>query len=289
MAKPFPELTPEGLQALTVSEGKVPYVYDDAVFPTKRWKKGTKVKGYLTAGVGHLLNPTEIAEWAGKTIPDNVIKAWLDADTDEAERDVHQLVKVKLHPRQRNTLISFRFNIGRTAFANSTLVKKLNAGNYDAVPAELRKWNKTKINGVRVVSDGLIKRRADEIAMWLSGAVPTAANDNTPNGTQIAEAEKQPITPTEIISGAGTIIMGASGFASSTGVIAWAFGFALFIAVLIIGAIAVRRYVLTNPQKLPEQQTTDLPPAPRARTARKPRAKAANTNKATKPRAKKAA
>jgi GH24 family phage-related lysozyme (muramidase) len=174
MAKPFPEMTKDGLEALKVSEGYVPYVYDDAVYPTRRWKKGTKVKGFLTAGVGHLLNETEIATWAGKDIPASVIDAWLDADTDEAERDVHEYVKVKLQPKQRNTLISFRFNIGRSAFKGSTLVRKLNNGDYDSVPSELRKWNKTTINGKKVVSDGLIKRRADEIAMWLSGAVPVA-------------------------------------------------------------------------------------------------------------------
>jgi lysozyme len=286
MAKPFPELTANGQKALMVSEGKIPYVYDDAVYPTRRWKKGTKVKGFLTAGIGHLLSRSEIAEWAGRDIPDNVIMAWFDADTDDAERDVHRLVKVKLAPNQRDTLISFRYNIGEEGFANSTLLKKLNKGDYDSVPAELRKWNKTTINGKKVISDGLIKRRADEIAMWLSGAVPVAANDNAPLGTQIAEAEKQPITPTEILGTAGTIVAGASGFASSTGVVAWAFGLAVVVTVLIIGAIAVKRYVLTNPNPLPEQKTTNLPPAPRRQRTTATKPKAARSTRTTKTRKK---
>lgn len=268
MAKPFPELTSEGLAALKVSEGNIPYVYDDAVYPTKRWKKGTHVKGFLTGGVGHLLNDAEIAEWAGKNIPANVIDAWLDADTDDAERDVHNVVKVKLQPRQRNALILFRFNIGTGAFAGSTLVRKLNAGDYDSVPAELRKWNKTTINGKKVRSDGLVKRRADEVAMWLSGAVPAQRPANVPSGTQIAQHEKQPITPTEIIGAAGTIIPAASGFAYSTGFVAVAFGIVLLIGVAVLAAIAIKRYVLTDRQNLPEQQTTDLPPAPRRARAK---------------------
>jgi lysozyme len=266
MAKPFPELTPGGLTALKVSEGTIPYVYDDAVFPTRRWKKGTKVKGFLTAGTGHLLDDAEIAEWAGKDIPANVLNAWLDADTDEAERDVHQIVKVRLSSRQRDALILFRFNIGRSAFQNSTLVRKLNNGDYDSVPLELRKWNKTTINGKKVVSDGLIKRRADEIAMWLSGAVPDPRPADVPSGTQIAQAEKQPITPTEVIGAAGTIIPAASGFAYSTGVVAWAFALVVIAAVLILGAIIIKRYVLTDRQQLPEQEVTNLPPARPRRT-----------------------
>jgi lysozyme len=265
MAKPFPEMTKDGLEALKVSEGYVPYVYDDAVYPTRRWKKGTKVKGFLTAGVGHLLNETEIATWAGKDIPASVIDAWLDADTDEAERDVHEYVKVKLQPKQRNTLISFRFNIGRSAFKGSTLVRKLNNGDYDSVPSELRKWNKTTINGKKVVSDGLIKRRADEIAMWLSGAVPVAT-PGVPSGTQIAQAEKQPITPTEVIGVAGTVVSSASGFAYSTGFLAVAFGIALLIVVVVVAAIVIKRYVLTDRQNLPEQEVTNLPPARPHRT-----------------------
>lgn len=264
------ELTPRGEAALKVSEGSIEYVYDDAVFPTRMWKPTEPVRGYLTAGVGHLLKPAEIKQWAGKIIPQSVRDKWQDDDTDDAEGDVQRLVAVPLNDNQNDALILFRYNVGEGGFAGSTLLKKLNAGDYDAVPTELKKWVKTKINGKRVTSKGLIKRRNDEINMWLGGAVPAARNDNMPSGTQIAEAQNQPLTPTEIIGGAGTIISGASGFAYSTGFLSVAFGIAVIIAVLVIGAIVIKRYVLDNPQTLPEQIIPNLPVArPRRTTAKR--------------------
>lgn len=244
--KSFPELTSRGTAALIVAEGKIPYVYDDAVYPTKPWKVGTPVKGFLTAGVGHLLDAAEVKLFGGKDISMAQITRWLDADTDEAERDVHRLVKVKLTDYERDALVMFRFNVGATAFANSTLLRKLNAGDKASVPKELAKWTKTTINGKKVTSKGLVKRRADETAYWLSGAVPAERENNMPSGTQIAEASKQPITPTEIIGVGTTAVGAATGFANATGFVAVAFGIALIIVVGVAAAIAVKRYVLDN-------------------------------------------
>jgi lysozyme len=207
MAKPFPQLTPQGMQALKRAEGDIPYVYDDAVFPTVMWKPGSHVRGNLTAGVGHLLNPAEIKQWGGKKIPQYVRDEWLDDDTDKSELNVHKNVKVSLTPHQRDALIMFDFNVGHGAFNKSTLLKKLNAGKYSEVPGELMKWTKTTIDGRKVTSKGLIKRRSEEIALW-NGSVVTAVTTNElePYGTQIAEPEApKTVTLDGISTGAGII------------------------------------------------------------------------------------
>lgn len=207
MAKPFPELTPSGFKALKRAEGDIPFVYDDAVFPTVMWKPGTKVRGNLTAGVGHLLNAAEIRQWQWQKIPQSVRDEWLDTDTDKSEKNVHSLVKVKLTPGQRDALIMFDFNVGNAAFARSTLLKKLNAGRYNEVPAEFMKWTKTTIDGKKVTSKGLVKRRSEEVAIWNGGAVTqTATNELEPYGTQIAEPEApKTITMDGISTGAGIV------------------------------------------------------------------------------------
>ncbi len=71
-------------------------------------------------------------------------------------------------------MVWFAFNVGDPAFLSSTLLKKLNATppNYDAVPSELAKWNMITVNGQKVVSKGLINRRALETTLWL---LPTEA------------------------------------------------------------------------------------------------------------------
>jgi len=62
------------------------------------------------------------------------------------------------HPDRLAALIDFTYNLGGSALKGSTLRKRINAGDWDAVPGELRKWDKA---GGRVLR-GLTLRRAAE-------------------------------------------------------------------------------------------------------------------------------
>lgn len=197
MPKPSRQLRQIDIDALEPMEGKVPYVYDDAVAPTRPYKRGERIRGNLTAGVGHLLSKGPIVfpeanQWIGKTIPESQIEAWLDADNDVAENAVIRLVKVVLNSNQFAALVFFVFNVGVGAFENSTLLRKLNTGDYDAVPDEMRKWTKTTIDGVKVNSPGLVNRRSQEITYWNAPAhnnppKPLPRPTGKPSGTQIGE------------------------------------------------------------------------------------------------------
>ena len=77
---------------------------------------------------------------------------------------VNKFVIVELTQNQFDALVSFAYNIGRTAFENSTLLKLLNRGEYEAAAEQFEKWNKS---GGRVLS-GLTKRRFDEQKLFLS-------------------------------------------------------------------------------------------------------------------------
>lgn len=90
---------------------------------------------------------------------------------------VKRLVKVKLTSNQEAVLIDFVYHFGSGAFAESTLLKVLNKGQYDRVPAELSKWVKQKKirNGKIVKVDGkiqyetvkgLVNRANCRIALW---------------------------------------------------------------------------------------------------------------------------
>uniref|UniRef100_UPI001ABA81C9 lysozyme n=1 Tax=Bartonella raoultii TaxID=1457020 RepID=UPI001ABA81C9 len=87
-------------------------------------------------------------------------------DLRQFENTVAKAVTVSLNSWQFAALVSFCYNVGTTAFCNSTLLKKLNQGEYEAVPAELQKW--TKAGGKRL--QGLVHRRVAEAGLWAKGA-----------------------------------------------------------------------------------------------------------------------
>ena len=85
-----------------------------------------------------------------------------DADLKKFEAGVDDSVTVPLEQHQFDALVSFAFNVGLGALRKSTLLRKLNAGDYAAVPAELMKW--TKAGGKEL--PGLVRRRRAEAGMW---------------------------------------------------------------------------------------------------------------------------
>jgi len=137
--------------------------------------------GLLTIGIGHLLTKSELTSGKIQTSEDDNIR-WQDGITEiqaleilsddlrDAEADVNELVRVGLKQNQFDALVSFVFNVGGQAFANSTLLRMLNTApnfDYSFVPVQLRRWN--KVNGQTV--KGLISRREKEISLW-SGTEP---------------------------------------------------------------------------------------------------------------------
>lgn len=82
--------------------------------------------------------------------------------------EVLRLVKVPLAQHELDALAAFAYNVGIGAFASSTLLRRLNAGNRKAVPGELSKWT---LAGGRELA-GLVRRRAAEARIWSDGIYP---------------------------------------------------------------------------------------------------------------------
>jgi len=80
------------------------------------------------------------------------------------EDTLSRLVKVPLTENQAAALTSFVYNVGATAFENSTLLRKLNAGDYGGAADELPRW----FHAEGKILGGLIKRREKERALFLS-------------------------------------------------------------------------------------------------------------------------
>jgi GH24 family phage-related lysozyme (muramidase) len=82
-------------------------------------------------------------------------------------RDVLRLATVPLDDGQFAALVSFAFNCGSGNLASSTLLRKLNQGDYAGAADQFLRWNKARRNGVLVELPGLTRRRRAERALFL--------------------------------------------------------------------------------------------------------------------------
>ncbi|EPK7549339.1 TPA: lysozyme [Enterobacter hormaechei] len=101
---------------------------------------------------------------AGMTIRQETAERLLKTGLVSYESDVSRLVKVGLTQGQFDALVSFTYNLGARSLSTSTLLRKLNAGDYAGAADEFLRWNKA---GGKVLN-GLTRRREAERALFLS-------------------------------------------------------------------------------------------------------------------------
>ncbi|MEG6079896.1 lysozyme [Enterobacter kobei] len=101
---------------------------------------------------------------AGMTIKQETAERLLKTGLVSYESDVSRLVKVGLTQGQFDALVSFAYNLGSRSLSTSTLLRKLNAGDYAGAADEFLRWNKA---GGKVLN-GLTRRREAERALFLS-------------------------------------------------------------------------------------------------------------------------
>lgn len=154
-----------------------------------------------TIGWGHTLGVTE-----GMVIDQNQAEQFFQQDVSEAENAVNQYVKVGLTQHQFDALVSFTFNEGVGAFRSSTLLRKLNAGDYQGAANEFPRWNK---QGSKTLQ-GLVNRRADEMAYFLEadGAVALSSSADAPDPLKVLAKSK------ELWVGSGASVTGVASAAS---------------------------------------------------------------------------
>ncbi|HCT6008137.1 TPA: lysozyme [Klebsiella pneumoniae] len=128
-------------------EGRRYYAYQDVV-------------GVWTVCDGH--TGTDIRH--GHRYTDRECGSLLKADLQKVASAIDPLIKVRIPDPTRAALYSFTYNVGSGAFASSTLLKKLNAGDVPGACKELQRW--TYAGGKQW--KGLITRREieREVCEW---------------------------------------------------------------------------------------------------------------------------
>lgn len=116
--------------------------------------------GKMTVGYGHLVRKGEYFDGVTRDHGEQLMRQ----DVLLAEAVVKRHVRVPLSDSQFDALVSLVYNIGEGNFRKSTLVKKLNRGNYKAAADEFLEWEYA--GGRRF--DGLAQRRRAERKLFLS-------------------------------------------------------------------------------------------------------------------------
>lgn len=142
-------LSAGALAAIAGFEGYRGNAYNDGV--------GVQTIGYGTTKYAS----GQVVKTGDKITPDRALIE-LAASADEHQQRLAKCIKVPLAQREWDALVSWAYNVGTSAACNSSLVRKLNAGDYTAACTELPKWNKA---GGKVLA-GLVKRRAAEVEMY---------------------------------------------------------------------------------------------------------------------------
>jgi len=142
---------------------------NDATIALIRKFEGEILKVYLdpaglpTCGVGHLVKPGEPYKLGQKITPEESERL-LRKDLEIAERAVRRLVHVFLTENQYGALVSFVFNLGAARLQNSTLLHKLNNGEFKGAADEFKRW--VNAGGHRL--PGLVRRREAEKQLFLT-------------------------------------------------------------------------------------------------------------------------
>lgn len=124
--------------------------YDDGVgvqtygFGTTRKPDGTPVRH------GDTIKPVDAVKHAHRELT-------------QFEGAIKRCVTVPLYQHEYDAYVSFAYNVGPAAFCSSTLVRKLNAGDYEGACNELPKW--VYAGGRKL--QGLVNRREAERRLCL--------------------------------------------------------------------------------------------------------------------------
>lgn len=213
-------ISTRGLDFIKGFETFVPYVYDDKKAPVggkyREWD-GEKPRGTLTIGYGHTnAAKHQLKIVKGLRITEPKACQILDVDLDECEAAVNALVKAELTQGQFDALVSFTFNCGVGALKNSTILRKLNSGDYDGARAAFDLYVNSKGKYMR----GLQRRRDGEQALWDANYAEVHIPAETVDHPAIVDDEsitkESAATAGSGLAGAASTVAAISGAAAET-------------------------------------------------------------------------
>jgi len=138
--------------------------YITRFFEKNELKAYKKHDGVWTIGYG-ITSSSGFSVYKGLTITKEESESLFAEKLELYSNQLSSLIKVTVNKSQYIALLDFFWNVGETNFEKSTLLKKLNANLFDAVPEQFMRW---KYDEGEILA-GLIKRRLSECALFKTG------------------------------------------------------------------------------------------------------------------------
>ena len=187
-------LTQAGFELIKAHEGLRLRAYPDPATKGEPW----------TIGYGHTS-----AAGIPKVTPDMQITKEYAEDTFKRdlktfENHVRFSVKTPITDEQFSALVSFCYNVGPGNFQKSSVLRCVNARQFDLVPAKLALYNRA--NGK--VLKGLVRRRAEEGKMFTFGFDET--DDHFVNGADLSKGKSALSSTTNLAAGVSGVAAVAS-------------------------------------------------------------------------------
>ena len=129
------------------------------------------IAGIWTIGYGHTGGV-----YKGQTITRMQADQYLTMDNAIAAAEVEARAPAATD-NQFDAMVSFAFNVGVYAFRGSTLLRLFKAGDIHGAADQFLRWDKAHVDGQLVVVQGLLHRRQDERALFLSMPAMAVASD----------------------------------------------------------------------------------------------------------------
>lgn len=148
-------------------------------------------------GYGHQLGRGPA--YSGKTISRAAAEAYFDTDVASRESTIALTAPTNV-PHRFDALVSLAYNIGVGAFADSTVRRLHNAGDFAGAADAFRMWRKS----AGAVNPVLVARREKERAVYLHGYAPFVPMGTEPAPSSAPEASAEH----EIGSDSGMLLAG---------------------------------------------------------------------------------
>lgn len=119
-------------------------------------------KQLYSIGLGHQIQPNEL-DLMTATLTDEQVLEIFKTDIEKIIASMNKVIKVPINKNQQLALLSLRYNIGVDAFNKSTLLRKLNASDYNGASTHFAEW---RLSEGKIVQ-GLVNRRERERQLFL--------------------------------------------------------------------------------------------------------------------------